>query len=327
MWRDWGISAIYAAAWQEPYPFGDLLAACHRQGIRVYAWFAFPALTRQFWDEHPEWRERTATGADGRIGWRYAMNFENPDCFRAAMTWMHAVLSAHPWDGVNLTELNYDADFLDYRRADRFVPMNGEVRLAFRRRAGFDPALLFDAGSPYFHQRNPAAWRRFLRFREEIVLDWHRRVLAEVAPLRRTRNFEVIVTVLDSLHGDYVRPALGVDARRIAALAKRFPFTLQVEDPAHDWAAPPDRYLRFAKTYRKVVRDPRRLMFDVNVVADRDIAHTALPSATATGAELMETVAAAAASSGRVAIYSEHTVAAHDWVLLKTVHACRECPD
>jgi len=325
-WHEWGLRVIYAAAWQEPYPFDALLRACHQRGIRVYAWFAFPFVTRKFWDEHPEWRERTATGADAHIGWRYSMNFENPDCFRAAMTWMKSVLEAHPWDGVNLTELNYDADFLDYLRADRFVPMNDEVRQAFQRRAGFDPVQLFQAGTPYYHGRNPGALKRFLRIREDIVFDWHRRVLEELEPPRRARGFEVIVTLLDSLHGDYVRPALGVDAPRIAALMRRFPFTLQVEDPAHFWAAPPDRYPRFARAYRKLVRDPRRLMFDVNIVPDRDIAHTALPSATATGTELMHTLAAAAASSRRVAIYSEHTVTPRDWVLLKTVRACRECP-
>lgn len=326
-WAEWGIHTIYAAAWQEPFPFDALLRACHGRGIRVYAWFAFPALTRKMWDQHPEWRERTATGADGRIGWRYSMNFENPGCFRAAMAWMKAVLEAHPWDGVNVTELNYDADFNDYLRADRFVPMNDDVRRGFRRQAGFDPVLLFDASSDYYHKRNPGALKRFLRRREEIVLGWHRRVLEELEAVRRARGFEVIVTVLDSLHGDYVRPALGVDARRIAGLAKRFQFTLQVEDPAHHWADPPDRYCRFARAYRKLVPDRGRLMFDVNVVADRDIAHTALPSATATGTELMHTVAAAAAASGRVAIYSEHTVPAQDWLLLKMVSKCRACPN
>ncbi len=326
-WRERGISVVYAAAWQEPFPFGGLIRACHRHGLRVYAWFAFPALTRTFWDQHPEWRERTATGADARVGWRYAMNFENPACFRAAMEWMQAVLEAHPWDGVNITELNFDADFNDYLRADRFVPMNDEVRRAFRQRAGFDPSALFDPGSAYHHQRNPGALKRFLRYREEIVLGWHRRVLGELDRVRRAPGFEVIVTVLDSLHGDYVRPALGVDARRIAALAKRYPFTLQVEDPAHEWAGPPDRYRRFARTYRKLVRDPRRLMFDVNVVADRDIARTALPSATATGTELALTVAAAASVSGRVAVYSEHTVPAQDWVRLKALPRCRACPN
>jgi hypothetical protein len=253
------------------------------------------------------------------VGWRYSLNFQNPACFRAAMDWMSSLLQAHAWDGVNITELNYDADFTDYLRADRFVPMNEEVRRQFARRAGFDPALLFDAASAYYHRRNPKALRKFLDYREEIVTDWHRRVLEELEPLGRARRWEVIVTMLDSLHKDWVRPALGVDSRKVAKLMKRFDFTLQVEDPAHFWADPPDRYRRFARTYLKLVPNRRRLMFDVNVMADRDISRTALPSATATGAELARTIAAAASASRRVAIYSEHTVPVQDWGLLKAV--------
>ena len=74
--------------------------------------------------------------------------------------------------------------------------------------------------------------------------------------------------MLDSLHDDYVRPALGVDSRRITALMREFPFTLQVEDPARFWMTSPERYRRFAATYLKLVPDPHRLMFDVNVVAE-----------------------------------------------------------
>ncbi len=145
-WQGAGIHTIYAAAWQQPFPYGDLVQACHQRGLKVYAWLAFPMVTRKVWDEHPEWRERTAAGADGHIGWRYSMNLQDPACFRAAMDWMTTMLRAHPWDGVNLAELNYDADFNDYLRADRFVPMNDDVRREFQRRAGFDPALLFQAG-------------------------------------------------------------------------------------------------------------------------------------------------------------------------------------
>jgi hypothetical protein len=321
-WRESGIRTIYVAAWlfsrEYSFNYGEFIETCHRNGLSVYAWFVFPAVTQKMWDEHPEWRERTATGADGRVGWRYSMNFQNPVCFRAAMDWMSGLLRAHPWDGVNLTELNYDADFDNYLRADRFVPMNEQVQREFQRRSGFDPALLFKEDSGYYHKRNPGALHTFLRYREEIVLDWHRRVLKELEPLRRAQNWEVIVTMLDSLHSSYVRPALGVDSRRIVGLMRQFDFTLQVEDPAHHWAQPPDRYRRFAKTYLKLVPEARRLMFDVNVMPDRDVAHTTLPSATATGTELARTVAAAAWASGRVAIYSEHTVPVEDWVFLKT---------
>lgn len=56
-------------------------------------------------------------------------------------------------------------------------------------------------------------------------------------------------------------------------------------------------------------------MFDINVVSDRDIQRTSLPSAMARGTELAETVKAAAVL-GRVAIYAEHTVGTQDWSLM-----------
>ncbi len=319
-WRQAGVRTIYAAAWKfakgYSYDYGQLIRACHRNGISVYAWLILPAVTPKMWDEHPEWRERTAAGTDGRPGWRQLMNLENPACFRGAMDWMKATLQANDWDGVNLTELNYDADFTDYLRPDRFVPMNDDVRASFRKKAGFDPAALFDPASRYYHKRDPKALEEFLRYREDIVTAWHRRVLGELEPLARSRGWEVIVTMLDSLHSTYVRPAVGIDSRRIAALMREFDFTLQVEDSAEHWRRPPDRYRRFAETYLRLVPDRRRLMFDINVVPDRSVDGTSLPSSRATGTELALTVAAAAAASGRVAIYSEHTVASQDWALI-----------
>jgi uncharacterized protein YdaL len=319
-WRQSGIRVIYAAAWQfyrdYTFDYARLIAACHRNGIAVYAWFALPALTEKMWQDHPEWRERTATGADGRIGWRYTMNLQNPACFQAAMQWMHGVLAAYSWDGVNLTELNFDADFLDYLRPDRFIPMSADVRAGFQRRAGFDPIQLFAPASPYYHKRNPEALARFLQYREDLVTGWHERLLEQLAPVSRSRGWEVIITMLDSLHSNYVRPALGVDSRRIVSLMHRFDFTLQVEDPAEHWVEPPDRYRRFAETYRRLVPDPRRLMFDINVMPDRSVTAVSLPSGLATGTELARTAVAAASVSGRVALYCESTVPSQDWKIL-----------
>ncbi len=305
-WRKSGIRIVYAAAWQllstYSYPYKDFVDACHCNGLAVYAWFNFPMVTPKFWDEHPEWREKTAAGTDGQVGWRYLMNLENPACFRAAMDWTKKFLSENDWDGVNITELNFDADFKDYMRRDKFVPMNNDVRAEFRQHGGFDPILLFSPNSQFYYKENPAALQKFLHYRENIVYDWHRHVLSELEPMRKQQGWEVIVTMMDSLHSKYVRPALGVDSKRLAGLMKDFNFTLQVEDPAEYWMQPPDRYLKFAKTYRKLVKDPGRLMFDVNVMVDRDITHMSLISGTATGIELARTVVAAAAASGRVAV-------------------------
>jgi hypothetical protein len=155
-----------------------------------------------------------------------------------------------------------------------------------------------------------------LQYREDLVTGWHERLLEQLAPVSRSRGWEVIITMLDSLHSNYVRPALGVDSRRIVSLMHRFDFTLQVEDPAEHWVEPPDRYRRFAETYRRLVPDPRRLMFDINVMPDRSVTAVSLPSGLATGTELARTAVAAASVSGRVALYCESTVPSQDWKIL-----------
>jgi len=318
-WKEAGIRTVYVAAWQfydrYTFDYAALIRACHRNGISVYAWFMFPQVTPLMWQQHPEWREQAAVGGDGRPGWRYLMNFQNPTCFRAAMDWAKNLLHSQDWDGMNIAELNFDAEHPDYMRPDRFVPMNNEVRADFAKKAGFDPAQLFVPGSSYYHERNRRALAKFLRYREDIVTEWHRRVLTELDPVTRERGLEVIVTVMDSLHSKYVQPALGVNSRRIAALMQEFDFTLQIEDPVEHWAEPPDRYKRFAEDYRDLVPDERRLMFDINVVSDREIEGTSLPSTIARGTELARTVMAAAVR-GRVAIYAEHTVGPQDWPIL-----------
>ena len=276
-------------------------------------------VTPKMWDDHPEWREKTAAGTDGNVGWRYSMNFQDPDCFQAAMDWTKVLLNSSDWDGIDIAELNFDADFKDYLRPDKFVPMNDIVRADFKKKAGFDPIQLFRPNSPHYYKTDPAGMAKFQRYREDIVVDWHRRVLTELEPLCKQRGMEVIVTMLDSLHDDYVRPALGVDSRRITALMREFPFTLEVEDPARFWMTSPERYRRFAATYLKLVPDPHRLMFDVNVVPNRDITNTNLPSKTATGTELALTLLSAASASGRVAVYSEQTVSPQDWDLIQMV--------
>ncbi len=323
IWHRAGISTVHVKAWyfttQYAFPYDEFVHACHRNGISVYAWIVFPMVTQKMWDEHPEWREKTATGADGNVGWRFSMNLQDPDCFEAAMDWAKGLLSSTDWDGVDIAELNFDADFKDYLRPDKFVPMNDIVRADFKKKAGFDPKDLFRPSSPHFYKTDPDGLAKFLKYREDVVVDWHRRVLTELEPLCMQRGLEVIVTMFDSLHDDYVRPALGVDSRRIVALMRDFPFMLEVEDPARFWMTSPERYRRFTASYLKLVPDRRRLMFDVNVVNNRDITNTNLPSKTATGTELALTLLSAASASGRVAVYSEQTVSPQDWDLVQMV--------
>ncbi len=89
-WRKAGIGALHVAGWHyyEQNPESDeylrrLIEACHRKAILVYVWLELPHVSEKFWDEHPEWREKTAILQDAQLDWRKLMNLNNPDCFAA----------------------------------------------------------------------------------------------------------------------------------------------------------------------------------------------------------------------------------------------------
>ena len=78
------------AAWHYNEPDAErdaylrrLIEACHKRAILVYAWMELPHVSEAFWQEHPEWREKTALLQDAHLDWRKLMNLQNPDCFRA----------------------------------------------------------------------------------------------------------------------------------------------------------------------------------------------------------------------------------------------------
>jgi hypothetical protein len=153
------------------------------------------------------------------------------------------------------------------------------------------------------------------------VIYWHRALLEKVTPLAQERDMEIIVTMLDSLHSKTVGRDTGINSHAILALMDQFPFTLQVEDPAQFWADSPDRYKHFTETYLKLVRDRRRLMFDMNIVPDREIEKTHSPTPTMVGTELAISLLNATLASGRAAIYSEGTLPVEDIQMLAKIMA------
>jgi uncharacterized protein YdaL len=327
-WRKLGVRAIYAAAFQFwpswSYDYGRLIDICHKNGILVYAWFELPHVSPKFWDDHPNWRAKTATGADangedGKKGWRSHMDLDIPECQDAAYDFVEDLLKQYPWDGVNIAELNYDT-VNGPEDPKNYIPMGPTTRSAFKALGGFDPILLFSPDSPYYWKENPNALRKFSDYRSQRVLAWHRALLERLTPIAQEKDMEMIVTAFDSLHSSTVTRDTGVVSQLILSLMDQFPFTLQVEDPAHFWAKSPNRYQQFADAYLKLVRDPKRLMFDINVV-DRDIRHSDAPSQLAVGIELARTLLSAAEASGRVGIYSEGTIPIEDLQTLANVLA------
>jgi len=316
-WRRVGVRAIYAAAWvfnkSYSYDYERLIRVCHQNGILVYAWFEFPQVSPLFWEQHPEWRDVPAAG-NGHPSWRLAMNLANPECRAAALGVMTDVLGRWAWDGANLAELNFDGEG-DGDKPESLIPMNDGVRRSFSASYGFDPIDLANRKSRHYWRRDAAGWNHYLAFRTALVTEWHRAFLAALRPFAASGH-EVIVTMVDSLEHPYVTPETGIDSMAILKLLHGFPYTLQVEDPTAAWADPPSRYLRLADRYRPLVPPNIPLMFDINVIAERDVSLTHLPLSLLSGVEFAATVHAARRISNRVALYGEAAARSRDLELI-----------
>ncbi len=312
-WRRNGIQALHVAAWQffdrtlDDY-LRRLLADCHRNGILVYAWFELPHVSEEFWQQHPEWREKTATLQDARVDWRSLVNLLEPAAFDAVSRGMLGLLADFDWDGVNVAELYFESP-LGPVNTHRFTPMNDRVRAEFQAREGWDPADLFRHNSPRYWRRDPASWQRFVEYRVELVKRLHEKFLSVVEEARRAKPYlDLAVTFLDNLHDPRMREALGTDAQTFLPLADRFHCTLIVEDPFTLWTLGPSRYRRLGERYRALAPGAE-LGVDINIV---ERWQEVFPTRQQTGAEFLQLLHYAGEHFSTVLVYIEQSVYPQD---------------
>lgn len=317
-WRRAGISNLEVAAWHnmDEDPAQDeylkrLIQACHRNAILVYAWLELPHVSEKFWADHPEWREKTAAGQDAQLDWRKLMNLQNPDCQRATAQQIANVLQRFDWDGVNLAELYFES-LEGASNPARFTPMNEDVRSEFKEIAGFDPKLLFDASSPYSHDK--AALRKFLDFRAVLAARMQSDWLKQLETVRQSKPYlDVVLTHIDDRFDPATRDELGADVARALPVMQEHRSTLLVEDPANLWDLGPERYGRLADSYKKLSPGMKDIAIDINVVERYQDVY---PTKKQTGLELMELVHQAAVSFQSVALYGENSIEKQDLAIL-----------
>jgi len=316
-WRASGIAALHAAAWHffESDPAQDaylnaLIAACHRQGILVYAWLELPHVSDKFWNDHPEWREKTALLQDAQLDWRKLMNLANPDCARAVAGGIAGLMRRFDWDGVNLAELYFES-LEGIANPARFTPMNDNIRAEFRSRFGYDPIDLFRQA------RTPQS--PFLDYRAALAARIEQRFLTELESVRRDRpGLDIVLTHVDDRFDTGMREAIGADASRVLPLLDSHSFTFLIEDPATVWNLGPQRYAAIAERYRALTPHRDRLAIDLNIV---DRYQDVYPTKQQTGIELFQLVHQAAASFPRVALYFENSLLQPDLPLLPAAAA------
>jgi hypothetical protein len=319
-WRQAGIGELHVAAWHnmEPDPARDeylkkLIEACHRNAILVYAWLELPHVSEKFWDDHPAWREKTAIGQDAQLDWRKLMNLQNADCRTAVQKEIGGLLSRFDWDGVNLAELYFES-LEGASNPARFTPMNDDVRQEFRRVGGFDPKLLFDAGSEHAMAKHPEELRKFLDYRAGLDSRMQKEWLGVIDKTRAEKSYlDIVLTHIDDRFEPGIRDALGADVARSLPMMQARKSMLLVEDPATLWNLGPERYSKLAEKYHELTPDRNQIAVDINVVERYQDVY---PTKKQTGVELLELVHEAAISFTRVALYFENSLEKQDLALL-----------
>ncbi len=321
-WRRAGIAALHVAAWHyfEPDPQRDarlrsLIDQCHRHAIQVYAWLELPHVSEKFWNDHPEWREKTAVGQDAHLDWRKLMNLANPDCAAAVATGIQRLISRFDWDGVNLAELYFES-LEGVGNPARFTPMNDDVRAEFRRLGGFDPLELFQPGG---QARHPGGLQRFLDYRADLARRLQEHWIGEIERARRRKpHLALVVTHVDDRFDSRMKNLIGADAARLLPLLDRHDFTFLIEDPATVWDRGPERYPEIAKRYQPLTRRAERLAIDINIVERYQDVY---PTRQQTGTELLRLVHLASLAFPRVTLYAEHSLVPPDLGLLPSAAA------
>ncbi|HXI41634.1 MAG TPA: hypothetical protein VNH83_16750 [Bryobacteraceae bacterium] len=318
-WRAAGISALQVAAWHyyDADPERDryvqsLIQACHRHGILVYAWIELPHVSGQFWNAHPEWREKTAVLQDAQLDWRKLMNLTNRDCFRAASKGIKELITRFDWDGVNLAELYFES-LEGAGNPARFTPMNDDVRREFRAAHGFDPIELFQ------DRKDAASLKLFLDFRASLAGRIQEEWIGEIEKVRHTRpELDFVLTHVDDRFDTGMKDAIGADVTRVLPQLETRDFTFLIEDPATVWNLGPQRYPEIAKRYQPLTRHAGKLAIDINIV---DRYQDVYPTKQQTGAELFQLVHLAASAFPRVALYFENSILPPDLSLLSAAGA------
>jgi hypothetical protein len=315
-WRKAGIAALHVASWHfyDSEPGRDeylklLIAACHRHGILVYAWVELPHVSEKFWNDHPQWRERTAALQDAQLDWRKLMNLQNRDCAAAAREGLTAMMRRFDWDGVNLAELYFES-LEGASNPARFTPMNDDVRAEFRALGGWDPIEIWS------RHNDAKSLRQFLDFRAGLARRMQEEWLAAAESFKP--GLDIVLTHVDDRFDTGMKDAIGADAGRVLPLLDHHAFSFLIEDPATVWNLGPQRYPEIAKRYQPLTTHPGKLAIDINIV---DRYQDVYPTKQQTGTELFELVHLASASFPRVALYFENSILPPDLSLLASSSA------
>jgi len=324
LWRERLIKRVYIAGWyfDNNIDYTPILKACHRNGIQAYCWLETPEINKTFWDKHPQWREKTASGRDANIDWRKLMNLADTACRKQICNEFDSFLMKQDWDGVNLAELYFEPHPEGFDNPDNFTPMNTIVRNEFKQKSGFDPIDLFNPQSSNYWKTNKKSWRLFADYRKDLSYRLKCQFIAFLNSVKsRKTGFDVMMTGIDVSLQPTESDNIGESTEYTLELYKKYGITLQIEDPSNCWGSGPERYAELGTLYRKTVKDENRLVFDCNVVGSHEKGYGGFPSEKPSGEEIRQIAYNMAVHNVRPAFYAEDGVSLIDFKNISTVLA------
>jgi uncharacterized protein YdaL len=317
-WIEDGVRVVHAVGWHQyekwTYDYQRMIELCHANGILVYAWLEPPHVSEKFWKDHPEWQEKNFRGDPVKASWRFPVALTDTACFSEVKNMYRSFLERYDWDGINIAELYFEAGTDGPENSNLMTPMHPSVRMEFKKKYGFDPALLFDERSEYYWKNNTHAWNLYEEYRVERLVEFHESFLSMLDEVKiKKPHLDVVLTVMDNVGNPELRKNHAVDALKINDLKKKYQFTLQIEDPQSEWSKDPQRYQLIADKYRSLLGDKNSVMLDLNILEFRDEKKpTPFPTLIQTGIESYQLVRSSALGSDRFSLYSESSIRPQD---------------
>ena len=274
-------------------------------------------VSQEFWNQHPQWREVTASGHPAIMDWRYHMALEDPACFQAVAELTRRLVLDYDWDGVDFAELYFEGEPGIFDDPDDFTPMHPTFRQMFQQRYGVDPLEMFSPDSPKYGPQNPKLRSELQDFRVELITQLTEKFLEILASCQAQKPYlQTTLTFIDALRDPTVTERFGVDPARLLALQKKFGFAVEIEDPYTVWNSSPDRYRAMGEHYRPRLQPGTPFSLDVNVV---DRMPPGRPLNKARGLELYELLANVAANVDLITLYAYSTLSPDDMRLVPFV--------
>ncbi|MEI7811022.1 MAG: hypothetical protein WCJ01_01215 [Ignavibacteria bacterium] len=312
--KSYGISELHISGWYDIDKYGEQYKAladnAHLNGILVYLWLELPMVTSEFWNAHPEWRERTALNKDAHLDWRKLMSLESPKCFNEVAKYLKKLVHDFEWDGIDIAEFYFES-LEGPKMPASFTPMSSFVRNDYKRKYDYDPIEIFNKSSKYYIGKNDKAVQEFLDYRVELCTNLNRKLLKFFRDENLDKAYDIYLTQIANPFDEKLNKNIGVDADEFVKLQKEFGFTMQAEDPYPLWVLGPDRYAKIGSEYRRMLGSEPVLTVDINIVSEgRDNPY---PTSVQTGLEFTQLLSCASLNADRVCVYAVNTVHPSDY--------------